>query len=190
MNTTQTQIIATTCELLEQQGFHATGLNQIVSVSGAPKGSLYYYFPGGKDELAEAAIDWAGRTVAERIRAHLSGDADAAVALRRFILLIAEQVEASGFRSGGPLMTVAMETATTNERLNLACRRAYGLLLAAFEEKLLASGWGGEQATALATMINAAIEGGVILSRTQHSAAPLRVVADQLERLVRASQPE
>jgi TetR/AcrR family transcriptional regulator, lmrAB and yxaGH operons repressor len=189
MNTTQSQIIATTCELLEQQGFHATGLNQIVNISGAPKGSLYYYFPGGKDEIAEAAIAWAGRTVAARIRTHLSGDADVAAALRRFVLLIADQVEASGFRSGGPLMTVAMETATTNERLNLACRQAYGLLLAAFEETLLACGWSGEQAQALATMINAAIEGGVILSRTQHSAAPLRIVADQLERLVRASQP-
>jgi TetR/AcrR family transcriptional repressor of lmrAB and yxaGH operons len=189
MNTTQSQIIATTCELLEQQGFHSTGLNQIVNVSGAPKGSLYYYFPGGKDEIAEAAIEWAGRRVAERIRAHLSGESDAAVAVRQFVLLIAEQVEASGFRSGGPLLTVAMETATTNERLNLACRQAYSLLLAAFEEKLLVCGWSDEQAQALATMINASIEGGVILSRTQHSAAPLRVVADQLERLVRASQP-
>jgi TetR/AcrR family transcriptional regulator, lmrAB and yxaGH operons repressor len=52
---TRDQIIQTTCTLLESQGYHATGLNQILKESGAPKGSLYYYFPQGKEELAEEA---------------------------------------------------------------------------------------------------------------------------------------
>jgi len=180
MSSTRDQIIETTCDLLESQGFHATGLNQIVKQSGAPKGSLYYYFPEGKDELAEEAIGWAGRVVADRIRGGLAVSDDAAEAVRMFVTNIAHYVEASGFRSGGPLMTIAMETATTNERLNLACREAYNLLQGAFEAKLRQSGYGEAQARELAAFITAAIEGGVILSRTYHSGDPLRLIAKQL----------
>ena len=52
MANTREIIIETTCDLMENQGYHATGLNEIVKVSGAPKGSLYYYFPEGKESLA------------------------------------------------------------------------------------------------------------------------------------------
>lgn len=172
------QIVKAACDLLESQGFHATGLNQIVKESGAPKGSLYYYFPEGKDELAEAAIERAGRQVVERIAAGLAGEANPAKAIAAFVTQIAHFVELSGFRSGGPLMTVALETATTNERLNHACRAAYSRLQAAFEAKLVAGGYA--RSRELATFVTAAIEGGIVLSRVHHSGDPLRQVAEQL----------
>jgi TetR/AcrR family transcriptional repressor of lmrAB and yxaGH operons len=185
MSSTREQIIATTCDLLESQGFHATGLNQIVKESGAPKGSLYHYFPEGKDAIAEAAIDTAGRTVAERIRAGLAVSDDAAEAIRVFVTNVAHFVETSGFRSGGPLTTVAMETATTNERLNLACRDAYSRLQAAFEAKLAAGGYAPARARELATFVTATIEGGIILCRTYHSGDPLRLIAEQLGHMLK-----
>ncbi|MDQ2999201.1 MAG: TetR/AcrR family transcriptional regulator, partial [Chloroflexota bacterium] len=85
MSTTRDQIVDAAGDLLESQGFHATGLNQIVKESGAPKGSLYYYFPAGKDEIAEAAIEQAGRAVAERIGAGLAASDDVAAAVRLFV---------------------------------------------------------------------------------------------------------
>jgi TetR/AcrR family transcriptional repressor of lmrAB and yxaGH operons len=180
VSATRDQFIAATCDLLESQGFYATGLNQIVKESGAPKGSLYYHFPDGKDELAEQAIAWAGRTAAARIAQGLNTSGDAAEAVSTFIANIAYYVEASGFRSGGPLMTVAMETATTNERLNIACRRAYDQLQGAFTAKLVESGYDDAQACVLATFITSAIEGGIMLSRTYHTGDPLRLVAQHL----------
>ncbi len=189
MSTTRDLIIETACELLESQGFHATGLNQLVKESGAPKGSLYHYFPAGKDEIAEAAIGHASRTVAARITAGLASSDDPADAVRSFITFISERVEASEYRSGGPLTTVAMETATTNERLNLACREAYSRLQRAFEAKLLEAKYPETQARQLATFITASIEGGIILCRTYHSGEPLRLVAEQLRRLIAASRP-
>jgi TetR/AcrR family transcriptional repressor of lmrAB and yxaGH operons len=184
MSTTRDQFIATTCELIETQGFHATGLNQIVQESGAPKGSLYYHFPAGKEELVAAAIERTGAMVSERIAANLALEPDSAVAIGDFIHRIAENVEASGFQSGGPLMTVAMETATSSERLNLACRAAYQQLQEAFNSKLRKSGYSESRAAELTTFIVAAIEGGIILSRTNHTGDPLRQVAEELKKLL------
>ncbi|MCU0502772.1 MAG: TetR/AcrR family transcriptional regulator, partial [Anaerolineae bacterium] len=72
MNTTRDQIIATTAALLERQGYYATGLSQIIHESGAPKGSLYYYFPAGKEELTAEAIERSSRLLASHTRAELA----------------------------------------------------------------------------------------------------------------------
>jgi TetR/AcrR family transcriptional repressor of lmrAB and yxaGH operons len=186
--TTRDQIIQTTCDLLEAQGYHATGLNQILKESGAPKGSLYYYFPDGKEGLTVEAIERQGKLVADRIRQGLANEQEAATAIRRFIQNIAYNVEASGFRAGGPLTTVALETATSSERLNQTCRAAYELIQTAFAERLTADGYTKKRAAQLATFMTAAIEGGIILSRTQHSGDPLRRVADEIGRLLQADR--
>lgn len=190
MSAAREQIVDTTCNLLEAQGYHATGLNQIVQDSGAPKGSLYYYFPDGKEELAAEAIQRSSERIAERIRINLAAEVDPATAVRAFVEAIARGVEASGFRSGGPLTTVAMESATTNTRLNQACREAYTRLQTAFAESLQAGAFPAERALALAEFIVASIEGGIILSRTYHSGGPLRRTARQLERVVARAKSE
>jgi TetR/AcrR family transcriptional repressor of lmrAB and yxaGH operons len=188
MNTTREQILIATCTLLEAQGFHGTGLNQIISTSGAPRGSLYYHFPDGKDGLAAEAIARTGALTAQRISQGLHSEAPIPQALRAFIEQIADLVERSGFRAGGPLTTVAMETATTNERLNAACRAAFQQLEGAFAQQLHARAIPLERATTLATFITASIEGGIILSRTYHTGDPLRRVAQELERLLQSEE--
>lgn len=174
------QIIHTTCELLESQGYAATGLNQIVKEAAAPKGSLYYYFPEGKEALAAEAVQHVTAIIASRIRTNLEQIDDPVESLRHFIYQIAEQIEVSAYQSGGPLMTIALETATTNERLNRVCQEAYESLRLVFEEKLLISGYAPDKAAQLSTAILAAVEGGILLSRTYHSGDPLRRVGDLL----------
>ena len=180
MTAVREQIIEATGRLLEAQGYHATGLNEIVAQSGAPKGSLYYYFPGGKEEMAAEAVARAGERLAQRIETNLGGDEPPAEAVRQFVRRIADGVEASGFRAGGPLLAVAMETVTDSERLNLACRRAYERLQQAFARRFEDGGCSAERAAQLATFVTAAIEGGIILSRTNHSGEALRCVAQEL----------
>ncbi len=177
---THDQILLTTCALLEKQGYHGTGLSEIVRESGAPKGSLYYYFPSGKEQITTEAIAQAGAMTAERIRAGLAEVADPAQAVHDFILKIADGVEASGFAAGSPLTAVAMETALGSERINEACRNAYALLIAAFREHLITNGMDAARAIEFATFITASIEGGIILSRANHDGTPLRMVARQL----------
>src|SRR5215213_484708 len=134
MSNAREQILQTTCDLLEKQGYHGTGLNEIVKESGAPKGSLYYYFPEGKEQITAEAVLQSGRAVSERIEVGLAASSNAPKAIHDFIFMIAENVERSGFAAGGPLATVAMESAISSERINLACREAYGMLQTEFIE--------------------------------------------------------
>ena len=181
MSNAREQILQTTCALLEKQGYHGTGLNEIVKESGAPKGSLYHYFPEGKEQITSEAVLQSGKMTAERIRLELGTSSSASKAVYDFVLKVADNVELSGFAAGSPLTAVAMETATQSERINLACREAYGMLTSAFNEKLLACGFTKAKSDELATFIVASIEGGIILSRTHHTADPLRLVAKQLK---------
>jgi TetR/AcrR family transcriptional repressor of lmrAB and yxaGH operons len=104
--------------------------------------------------------------------------------VRQFVLRIADAVEASGFSAGGPLQSVALETVNASPRLNAACQAAYARLQAAFADRLAQGGYAQGRATVLATFITAAVEGGIILSRTYHSGDPLRQVARELGRLL------
>jgi TetR/AcrR family transcriptional regulator, lmrAB and yxaGH operons repressor len=178
------QIIETTCSLLELQGYHATGLNQIISESGSPKGSLYHYFPGGKEELTAESLNRVGRVVLERIRGYLATEPDAAQAVSGFIRNVAENVELSGYKAGGPITTVALETAATSERLRQECYQIYEGWQYAFRDRLIAGGFTAERAERLSALIISALEGGIILCRVRRSPEPLRNVADEIGRLV------
>lgn len=184
MSDTRERIIETASNLIENQGYHATGLNQIVRESGAPKGSIYYHFPDGKDGITAAAVLFAGQNVAARIREHLSERKDAAEAIQAFLEMVAHFVEESGFRAGGPLTIVASETATTNEKLNLICCQAYDAMRLAFAEKLHEDGFTPARTESLVWLITSATEGGIILSRTYHSGDPLRKVAKEIGTLI------
>jgi TetR/AcrR family transcriptional repressor of lmrAB and yxaGH operons len=184
MASTREQIIQVTCELLELQGYHATGLNQIVKESSSPKGSLYHYFPGGKEELAIEAIRYVGDIVLKRIRENLAQLDSPADTIRDFIKNIALNVERSGYRAGGPITTIAMETASSSDTLRQECQSIYDQWQAAFADKLITGNISPEKAQCLATLIIAAIEGGVILCRTQRSRIPLETIADEIGRLI------
>lgn len=184
MNEKREQILETTGQLLELQGYHATGLNQILNASGAPKGSLYHYFPGGKEELAEEAIARAAEQVSARLRAELAAQPDAAQALAGFIRTLAGYVQRSDYETGGPITAVALEAASTSERLNAACAAAFAAWQEVVRERLLAAGHAPARAARLAVLAIAAIEGATILSRSSRSTAPLEAAADELALLL------
>ena len=183
------RIIHAASDLFEDRGYHGTGLDEIARRGKAPKGSIYYHFPGGKEQIAAEAILLAGRTLAERIRVELVKKRNTAEAIRTFVDTLSFFVEISGFRSGGPLTIMASETATTNKKLNQSCREAYNLVQEAFKEKLSVLGVRAAQAAALSVGITATIEGGIILSRTYHSRKPLRTVAKLLGEMLQVMAP-
>ncbi len=178
-------MIEATCELLELQGYHGTGLNQILQTSHAPKGSLYHHFPGGKDELTLTALREVGGEVLSRITDALAVDGPTWKVIPDFIRRIAAGVKASGFRAGGPITTVALETASTNAAIRHECSRIYRAWREAFAERLRRGGATPSEARRLAHTIVAGIEGGIILSRCDHDAEPLTATAEQIGVLLR-----
>src|ERR1700684_2874733 len=76
-------IINTAVTLFRRQGYSRTGLNEIVDVSGAPKGSLYHYFPLGKSSIAVAAVKEAGVRVAATLAKLAEGGRSTGELLRR-----------------------------------------------------------------------------------------------------------
>jgi TetR/AcrR family transcriptional repressor of lmrAB and yxaGH operons len=184
MNTRRDEIIDATCQLLEAQGYQATGLNEILRVSGAPKGSLYHYFPDGKEELVAAAIERSARQTAAHLSGALAEEDDPAAAVVGFVRRLAGYVAASGFRQGGPITAVALEAASTNERLRRACRDAYRLWQGIVADKLRPA-YGAAEAVRLAVLVIAAVEGGILLARGERSEGPLLDVADAIEAMLK-----
>lgn len=190
MASTREQFIQATCELMELQGYYATGLNQIVEESGGPKGSLYYHFPGGKEELTAEALQHVGKKVEERIVTHLAAADNSAEAVRAFIENIAYNVEQSGYQAGGPITTVALETAASSERLRDVCNGIYSAWQNAFAERIQQDGVSDDDAQYLATVIIAGLEGGIILCRTSRSTTPLQHLARAMGALVAQHLPD
>lgn len=177
-NTTRQHIVDATSELLERQGYHATGLNQIVKESGAPRGSLYYYFQEGKEQMAAAAIRQKADAMVAHAEVSLAAHSDPVDAVVAFIDHVASHCAVDGFCSGAPMAAVALETSANSERLRAVCATAYTELQRPFAAKLVAGGFPAERAQALAVFITASLEGGVVLARTQRSETPLRHVAE------------
>lgn len=181
------RIIKAASALLEERGYHGSGIAEIVARSEAPKGSVYFHFPGGKEQIAAEAVAYAASVTAARIREGIVGPGDAAEAIASFTAAIADHVEASGFAAGGPLLIVAAETAAAGGPVNEACRAAYDRLRSPVEERLRAAGLPEARARELGLAVIAAIEGGIVLSRTYRTGAPLRVVAGSIRDLVAAA---
>src|SRR6478735_1281916 len=117
--------IDATATLLRRQGYAATGLSEIVQRSGAPRGSLYFHFPGGKEELAVAAMCRSGEQLRAAIEATLGARESLDEALALLLDALAAGLVASDYADGCPLATVALEAASSSEPLRAAAAHAF-----------------------------------------------------------------
>ena len=176
------RMIRSAVALFRERGVHGTSFSDVLAHSGAPRGSLYHWFPGGKAQLAEEATRYAGEFIAGGLAAALADD-DPVAALRRFGAIWREVLRGSDFAAGCPVVSATLE----GER-SPGARDAAGAAFAGWE-KLLADAFAGhgvprKRARSLATLAIAAIEGAIVLARAQRSTAPLERVGGELEALV------
>src|SRR5579871_4197573 len=180
-------IINTAVTLFRRQGYSRTGLNEIVEVSGAPKGSLYHYFPLGKSSIAVAAVKEAGDRVATTLTKLAQECRSTGELLRRHAELLAGWMRASGFRDGCPITTVLLELAPGDRDVTEAGRTAYRTRVALLSEKLVADGFPRARADALAILCTSALQGALIQARVERSGRPLEITAAELARLLEAA---
>lgn len=183
-NKAREDIIEAASRLFRLHGYHGVGLKEILKESGTAKGSLYHYFPEGKVELAIAAIEHTKEFVFKSTLESLKGIEDPVQAFQTHISHLAEEFSKDSIL-GMPVGTIACETYLTNEAIRLACKAAFEDWQSLYIEKLLAANYREKQAKDLALVINAMIEGGIILCLTNKTGEPLHTIARQIPLLLK-----
>src|SRR5438477_13027225 len=112
---TRERIVQSSAELFRRQGFTGTGVKQIVAEAGAPFGSLYHFFPRGKEQLGEETIRWSGAIYAQLIDFYFPPGADPVAATRAFFAGAAQTLVETDYADACPIATVALEVSGTNE---------------------------------------------------------------------------
>jgi AcrR family transcriptional regulator len=185
---TRERILYAAAELFRRQGYSGTGIKQIAAAADAQLGSIYHFYPGGKEELAERVIETAGPFFAALVAASMEPAPDDPVAwVEAFFAGAAENVEASGYQDACPIATVALEVASTSERLRLATAGAFGEWIDAIAEWLRRLGVPEAELRPLATSLLAALEGGFVLARATRSTEPLEAAGRSMAAAMRAA---
>ena len=183
-NDTRTRILETTGLLLRQRGYHGTSLNDILSASGAPRGSLYFHFPGGKDQLViEVTRDSVAR-VTERLGEALAAEKDPAVAVHHIYQSVARMLEDNQFSLGCPIAPVVLDSPTDVPELADLCRSAFEQWIGLLREAFVRAGVPERRAHALALLVESSLEGLMVIARATRDRAPLWAVADEVAALI------
>jgi AcrR family transcriptional regulator len=177
------RMVRSTADLLREYGASATSIDHVLAHSGAPRGSVYHHFPGGRTQLIEEAVALAGDLMAGVIDTAMQAD-DPVEAIDAFFALWRDRLVGSRFRAGCPIVAVAVET--NDEAPHLA--RSAGAVFTGWQEAFTAllrrHHLPEDRSRRLAALIVAAEEGAVIMCRGQQSTAPLEAVAAEIHDLL------
>ena len=143
--------VVAAAKLFSQRGYHGTALNDILDAAGSPRGSLYFHFPGGKEEIGEVASGLAGEAVRKVITNAAETSNNVEDFLKHIVQTMASNLERSDYTEGCPIATTALETAAQSDVLGSAARNAFQ----SWEHELTRGleRFGLKRATLLATMV-------------------------------------
>ncbi|MGV0810012.1 TetR/AcrR family transcriptional regulator [Mycolicibacterium setense] len=179
------RMVASAALLIRERGAHPTAIADVLAHSGAPRGSAYHYFPGGRTQLLREAIDYAGDYVVTRLAEAKGAEA----LLDGMIEMYRKQLLGSGFRAGCPVVAVAVEAGEPQpadapdpvlERAGAAFNRWTGLIA----DRLRGDGADPDRADELAMLILSAIEGAIVVARATRDVKPLDLIHGQLRALL------
>jgi len=173
-------IVRAAATLFRRNGFSGTGLNEIVTVSGAPKGSLYHYFPNGKDQIAEAAVRFAGALVTATFEKLYQESPSASALVRSYGRLLAGWMTQSGFRDGCPIATTLLEAVPASAAVTAAGCDVFESWSCVMRRALARDGFTKAEARKLSALTIASFEGALIMARVRRSDRAIADVADAL----------
>jgi TetR/AcrR family transcriptional repressor of lmrAB and yxaGH operons len=176
--------IAAAASLFRRQGYAATGLETILAASGAPKGSFYHHFPGGKEDLAVEAVRLGGRQVMERLAQAAAVSATAGALVTAAAAAQAAELHDSGYELGCPVATLTLELAGTSEAVADESRSAFERWAEPLAGKLRAAGRTSAEAAGLARWAIANLEGALLLARASRDASIITDAAEITARVL------
>lgn len=176
-NSTKQKIIETTAIALEENGFLATGLNEIISLADVPKGSLYFHFPGGKDELTSLALEHSGKEFTKMFGEILGNSKSPKQATIKIFQKLENRVVESNFKKGCPIVISALESFNSETIIQHVCKEIYNSWIQGFIEFFVSYGYSRKSAKELSTSLFSLWEGALLLAKLQKSIVPLRTVS-------------
>ncbi|OBJ48031.1 TetR/AcrR family transcriptional regulator [Mycobacterium sp. 1423905.2] len=187
MRSPRERMVISAALLIRERGAHATAISDVLAHSGAPRGSAYHYFPGGRTQLLCEAVDYAG----DYIAAIINDAEDAISLLDTLIERYREQLVTTDFRAGCPIAAVSVEAgeAADRERMAPVIERAAAVFdrwTDLIAQRLIADGITAQRAHELAVLTTSALEGALLLARVRRDLGPVDVVHRQLHDLLAA----
>lgn len=189
MQSTRDRIVIASAELFRRQGLTATGLKQISAEAQAPFGSIYHFFPGGKDELADEVIRRSGAFYLLLFEAIMEPAPDVATGVRDFFAGAGETLRSTDFEDACPIAVVALEVASTSDRLRQASAEVFTSWIDAAVARFAAAGIPPAQAHDLALEVLMALEGAFLFCRTLRTTEPMDVAGRAAHAAVTAALP-
>ncbi len=175
---TREAMLGSAIRLFRERGVGDTSFADVLEASGAPRGSVYHHFPGGKKQLVSEAIQSAGGYVAANFERSEDGPAEMVDRFARFYI---RELERTDYREGCPLMAAAV--AGAKEEAAGPAANAFSQIHGALTDSLTKSGVKEPRASSLATLAISAIEGAIVLSRTEKSTEPLNQTREELAQI-------
>lgn len=179
------RMVVSAALLIRERGAHATAISDVLEHSGAPRGSAYHYFPGGRTQLLCEAVDFAG----EHVAAVIAGADSGLELLDTLIDKYRRQLLNTDFRAGCPIVAVSVEAglgtapAQDRERMVPVIERAAAVFerwTGQIAQRLISDGIPAEQARELSVLTTSALEGAIVLARVRRDVAPLDLIHRQL----------
>src|SRR3954467_9430961 len=190
MAQTKDRIVTTSAELFRRQGYAATGLKQIVAHAQAPFGSIYHFFPGGKEQLGAETIRWSGAMYGELLPAVFDPAPDVVSGVRAFFAGAAEHLVETDYADACPIATVALEVSSTSEPMREACADVFTAWVDGATARFAEEGIAPDRARELALHFLCALEGAFVLARALRSTEPLDAAGAAVVAAIRAELQE
>ncbi|MCL7425358.1 TetR/AcrR family transcriptional regulator [Streptomyces sp. YS415] len=176
-------MILSAAALLREYGASATSIDRVLAHSGAPRGSVYHHFPGGRAQLIDEAVELAGDFIAGLIHAAMQTD-DPLEAVDAFFVLWRDRLLESDFRAGCPIAAVAVETNDDAPQLARSAAAVFARWQEALAALFVRHGLTEERSRRLGAFVIAAVEGAVIMCRAERNTAPIEAAAAEIHDLL------
>ncbi|MEU9269004.1 TetR/AcrR family transcriptional regulator [Streptomyces sp. NPDC048251] len=186
------RMVFSAAQLIRRDGVGATGMREVAVHAGAPRGSLQHYFPGGKQQLVNEAVDWAGRYAGKRVARFLDESARAggptpAGLFAAMVRQWTDEYAASGFAAGCPVAAATVDCAASGDATREAAAAAFATWTGPVAEALTGMGVPAARAGSLATLMISALEGAILIARAERDVRALTTVATELAPLLDAA---
>jgi TetR/AcrR family transcriptional repressor of lmrAB and yxaGH operons len=176
-------------QLIRERGYHATALSDVVELSAAPRGSVYFHFPGGKTQLAVEAAKAYAREQADLIERAAEGSDSAVELISAYVTRARENLIKSNYNEGCTIAPLVLEGARESDLLANAGSAAFSLIIESLAFQFAFFGMGRASARELAEVVVSAVEG----ARAFRSPAPfdsvLAALVNHATHLVTAEPP-